>query len=596
MPLPIEDYALVGDCQSAALVGRDGSVDWLCLPRFDSEACFAALLGTPQNGRWLIQPREEIREVTRRYRDETLILETTVRTDGGEATLVDFMPIRSDVPDLVRIVAGVRGRVRMRMELIIRHDTGAMFPWIQRVEDGIIAVAGADALHLQSGVELSGECDLAAEFDVKEGQRVPFVLTWYPSYRERPEAIDPEQALEENERWWRDWSSRCRCESRWRKAVVRSLITLKALTYSPSGGIAAAPTTSLPENLGGGRNWDYRYCWLRDATFTLCALMNAGYLDEAKAWRQWLLRAVAGDPRRVQPLYTLTGERQILEREAEWLPGYEESRPVRLGNGACRQRQLDIFGAVIDALYIARKHNLAGSDHAWSIQQALVEHLEEIWHEPDRGIWEMRGKSLNFTHSKVMAWVALDRAIKALEASGRKGPLARWKKLRRRIHEEVCQRAFDEELNSFTQAYEHREIDAATLLIPLVGFLPPDDSRVRGTIAAVEERLITKDGFIARYDTRSGVDGLPPGEGAFLMCTFWLADNYALGGREAEARELFERLLETANDVGLMAEEYDPHSGRFLGNFPQAFSHVSLVNTAGNLAAGGGGTQVRREP
>jgi len=584
MPSPIEDYAIIGDCHTAALVGRDGSIDWLCFPRFDSGACFAALLGTEENGRWLLAPSSKIKNIRRRYRDGTLVLETDYETDDGAVTLIDCMPPRSREPDVIRLAVGRRGRVRMRMQLVIRFDYGSIIPWVRRADKGIRAIAGPDALVLQTNVALRGEgFTTTAEFTVSEGERIPFVLMWYPAHQPMPPVVDPEETLIHTEQWWRDWSGRCSYEGLWRDAVIRSLITLKALTYAPTGGIVAAPTTSLPERLGGVRNWDYRYCWIRDATFTLYALMLGGYTEEAAAWREWLLRAVAGKPSQLNIMYGLSGERRLTEIELGWLPGYEGSLPVRIGNAAHQQYQLDVYGEIMDALHLARRTGLEPSEDAWRVQSALIAFLESGWSEPDEGIWEVRGPRRDFTHSKIMAWVAVDRMVKAIERFGLQGPVERWRKLRTAIHQEVCQKGFDRERNTFVQFYGGKELDASLLMIPLVGFLPTDDPRVRGTVEAIERNL-TNDGFVARYATKQEVDGLPAGEGAFLACSFWLADNFALLGRRDEALRLLERLLELRNDVGLLSEEYDTANRRLVGNFPQAFSHVSLINTASNLS------------
>jgi GH15 family glucan-1,4-alpha-glucosidase len=594
MPSRIEDYAVIGDCHTAGLVARDGSMDWLCLPRFDSGACFAALLGNEEHGRWLLAPAGKILRIQRRYRDGTLVLETDYETDDGTVTVIDCMPPRSKEPDVVRLVVGKRGRVRMRMELIVRFDYGSIVPWVRRNENGIRAVAGPDTLLLQTDVPVRGEgFRTQADFTVSEGERLPFVLIWHPSHGPAPSTIDAEKTIAHTERWWAEWSSRCAYEGRWREAVVRSLVTLKALTYAPTGGIAAAVTTSLPEQLGGVRNWDYRFCWLRDATFTLYALMLGGYTDEACAWREWLLRAVAGRPSQLNIMYGLAGERRLTELELDWLPGYEGSAPVRIGNAAWRQFQLDVYGELMDALHLARRAGLDPDENAWRVQRALMDFLESAWKEPDEGIWEVRGPRRHFTHSKVMAWVAVDRMVKAVERFGLAGPVERWRGLRATIHDEVCAAGFDHEQNSFVQYYGAKDLDASLLMIPLVGFLPATDSRVRGTVEAIERHLVT-DGFVARYPTRQHVDGLPPGEGAFLACTFWLADNLALLGRQDDALRLFERLLALRNDVGLLSEEYDPGRKRLLGNFPQAFSHVSLVNTAYNLARAMGPAEDRR--
>ena len=584
MALRIEDYAIIADLQSVALVGKDGAIDWLCLPRFDSDACFAALLGTRDNGRWQIAPEGQVVAVRRNYRPGTLVLETDFETEDGAVTLIDLMPISGQGTDVVRIVVGRRGRVPMRMDLVIRFAYGSAVPWVRRTAGGIEAVAGPDALRLTTPVEVHGE-ELAtvARFSVGAGERVPFVLTWSPSHLPDPGPVDAEKALTESEQSWREWSGRCAVEGPYRELVLRSLITLKALTYQPTGGIVAAATTSLPEKIGGVRNWDYRICWLRDATFTLYSLLHAGYSEEARAWRAWLLRAAAGDPSQLQILYGLAGERRIPELELDWLSGYEGSRPVRIGNAASRQLQLDVYGEVMDAMHLSRRSGLA-DEAEWALQRALMEYLETIWEGPDEGIWEVRGPRQHFTHSKVMAWVAFDRAVKGIEEYGLAGPLERWRSVRDQIHAEVCARGFDPATGSFVQAYESKAIDASLLMLPLVGFLPPDDPRIRGTVARVERELL-RDGFVARYLTHAAVDGLPPGEGAFLACSFWLVDNYVLQGRKAEAKALFERLAGLVNDVGLLSEEYDPVARRQVGNFPQAFSHVSLVNSALNLTA-----------
>ena len=592
----IEDYALLGDTQTAALVGRDGSIDWLCLPRFDSGACFASLLGDHRHGRWLLSPPGQVSPPRRRYRPGTLILETEFETDGGVVRLIDFMPPRDSSPIVVRIVEGVRGAVRMRMELIVRFDYGSISPWIRRIDGLLSAVGGPDSLSLQTPVEVRSEHPaIVAEFTVSGGARIPFVLIWSPSHLPRPAPVDAQRTLVETEAWWSEWSERCTYKGPYREQVLRSLITLKALTYAPTGGIVAAPTTSLPEAAGGVRNWDYRYCWLRDATFTLYALMAAGYRDEARAWRDWLLRAVAGDPARLQIMYGPGGERRLRELVLDWLPGYEGSAPVRIGNAAVDQRQLDVYGEVMDTLHQARRIGIEGDGVSWPLQQQLLEFLEAAWREPDEGIWEVRGPRRHFTHSKVMAWVAADRAVKDIETYGLPGDAERWKRLRDGIHEEVCRKGYDPDRRSFVQYYGGKELDSSLLMIPLVGFLPAEDDRVRSTVAAIEREL-GQDGFVLRYQTSASghVDGLPPGEGVFLACTFWLADNYWLLGRRAEARRLFERLLALCNDVGLLSEEYDPVAGRFLGNFPQAFSHVSLVNTAFNLSQDVGPAEHRK--
>ena len=593
MPSRIEDYALIGDCETAALVGRDGSIDWLCFPRFDSPACFAALLGTPEHGRWLISPAEEILTVRRRYREGTLVLETEYETASGMVRIIDCMPPRSKSPDVVRIVEGRRGQVRMRMELIIRFDYGSVIPWVRRTETGLMAIGGSDAFRLLTAVELRGEnFRTVSEFAVSEEERIPFTLTWYPSHLPPPPDEKPEQEVQETERWWREWSGQCNYEGEWREAVMRSLITLKALTYAPTGGLVAAITTSLPEKLGGMRNWDYRYCWLRDATFTLYALMACGYVEEARAWREWMLRAVAGKPSQANILYGVMGERRLPEVELDWLPGYENSKPVRVGNAACTQFQLDIYGEVMDALHLARRAGLEMDENTWQVQKALMDFMETAWEMPDEGIWEIRGSRRHFTHSRVMAWVAVDRGVKAVERFGLKGPVERWRELRDKIHADVCERGFDKELDSFVQYYGAKEVDANLLMIPLVGFLLATDPRMVGTVKAIQKYLVN-DGFVMRY--ASDVDGLPPGEGVFLACTFWLADNLALQNRYTEARETFERLLELRNDVGLLSEEYDTSARRLVGNFPQAFSHVGLINTVLNLTKTHGPARERHQ-
>jgi GH15 family glucan-1,4-alpha-glucosidase len=580
----IEDYALIGDCWTGALISRDGSIDWLCLPRFDSAACFAALLGTPDNGRWLLRPQGEIRSRSRRYRDETLVLETEFETDGGTVAVIDFMSRHNDVPDVVRIVEGRGGTVPMRMELVFRLDYGSVVPWVRRCDGGLVAVAGPDSLFVRTDVPMRGEdFRTLAEFDVRDGERRTFTLSWRASNESPPEAVDPLGSLQATVEVWERWVGACNYDGRWRDAVVRSLITLKALTFQPTGGMIAALTTSLPEQLGGSRNWDYRLCWLRDATLTLFALIDAGYLDEAAAWRDWLMRAVAGQPSRIQPLYGVAGERWLPEFEIGWLPGYERSRPVRVGNRAHVQLQLDVFGELMDTLHLARCRGLAPEPHVWNFQRALIEHLETVWREPDEGIWEVRGERRQFTYSKVMAWLAVDRAVKSVEQFQLDGPHEKWRKLRDGIHADVCKNGFNHARNSFTQSYGARHLDASLLVLPLVGFLPPSDPRIQGTVAAIEREL-SCDGFIRRYNTDANVDGLSGGEGVFLMCSFWLADVLALLGRKQDAIDLFERLLDVRNDVGLLAEEYDPVEKRFLGNFPQAFSHVALINTARNLS------------
>jgi len=580
----IEDYALIGDCHSAALVGRDGSIDWLCWPRFDSPACFAALLGTPENGFWRIAPKEQAK-ATRRYRPDTLILETEFETAAGAVTLVDFMPVRDSHADLVRMVVGKRGRVAMHSEGALRFDYGASLPWISIDEHGrrLRAVAGPDLMELRSPVPLEkGERRTCASFEVAEGESYAFVLTHGPSHLPVRGALDAKAALAETERFWRKWAARCTVKGEFADAARRSLITLKALTYAPTGGIVAAPTASLPEKIGGVRNWDYRFCWLRDATLTLLAFMNGGFYEEARAWREWLVRAVAGSPAQMQIMYGIAGERRLTEWELGWLAGYEGSQPVRCGNAASEQVQLDVYGEVMDALYQACKGGLARHDQVWSLQRAMLEHLAKAWVQPDQGIWEVRGLPRHFTYSKVMAWVAFDRGVKMAEHFGMPGPVDEWRRLRARIHEEVCRRGVSAKRGCFVQSYGSEELDASLLLIPLTGFLSIEDKRVVATIDAVQKEL-TVDGLVLRYLTHESIDGLPPGEGAFLACSFWLADALCLLGRRDEARELFARLAGLANDVGLLAEQYDPSAQRFLGNFPQAFSHVGLVNSAMNL-------------
>lgn len=584
MPLRIEDYALIGDCHTAALVGKDGSIDWLCLPRFDSPACFAALLGEPRHGRWLLAPKSKINLVRRQYRDDTLVLNTEFETAEGKVGVIDFMPARDLDSNLVRIVEGRGGRVPMRMELILRFDYGSIVPWVHRTDCGISAIAGPDTVDVLSPIPMRGEdCTTIAEFEVGPGERVPFSMSYRPSHRQGTSIGDSPAALQETEAWWREWTSRCTYSGPYREAVVRSLVTLKALTYEPTGGIVAAPTTSLPESIGGVRNWDYRICWLRDATLSLLALLNCGYTDEAGAWRAWLTRAVAGDPEMAQIMYGLAGERRLPEWEVAWLPGYEKSKPVRVGNAAHEQLQLDVYGEVFDALFQARQAGLASLDESWRVGRKLLEWLAKNWDQPDDGIWEVRGPRQSFVHSKVMSWVAFDRAVKILEQKRREGPLDEWRELRDAIHRQVCDKGFDRSRNTFTQAYGSRALDASLLIMPLVGFLPAEDARMKGTVAAIEKHLM-HDGFVARYDTHTTKDGLPPGEGVFLPCTFWYADNLALQGREKEAAKIFDRLLKLRNDVGLLSEEYDPASRRLLGNFPQAFTHIGLINTALNLS------------
>ena len=580
----IEDYALIGDGETAALVARNGSIDWLCWPRFDSGSCFAAILGDESHGNWRIAPALDDVRVTRRYEPGTLVLETVFESADAAVSMLDLMPLRHSSSHVVRIVRGLRGRMPMRMDLRLRFDYGRSVPWVTRSGDGSLrAIAGPDMVILRCGPPVRG-VDLAtiAEFDVVAGESVPFVLSYSPSHIEPEQLGDPERALERTRAFWSEWTEQCTYEGEYREHVERSLITLKALIYQPTGGVVAAPTTSLPEKIGGPRNWDYRFCWLRDATFTLLALMDAGYMAEAEAWRTWLLRAAAGSPAQLQIMYGLAGERRLDEWTVPWLPGHADSGPVRIGNAAHGQLQLDVFGEVLDALYHAREAGLEGSVDAWNLQRALVCHLETVWDRPDEGIWEVRGGPQHFTHSKVMAWVALDRAIKGAEQFSLGAPLARWKELRARIQREVCEHGFDRSRNTFVQTFGGKALDASLLMLPLVGFLPADDPRMRGTVEAIEREL-TVDGFVLRYDTTETEDGLPPGEGAFLACSFWLVDNLILLGRLDDARALFERLLDIRNDVGLLAEEYDPVSRRFLGNFPQAFSHIGLIDSAFNL-------------
>lgn len=594
MSLPIEDYALVGNCLTAALVGKDGSVDWLCLPRFDSAACFAALLGTPDNGRWRIHPVGVERCRARRYQEGTLILETDFETDDGAVTIIDFMPLPQGSHEMIRMVVGRRGTVEMEMDLVVRYDYGSIVPWVSGMPRGLRAVAGPDTLRLRTDVELKGQgLRTVARFVVHPNQRVPFVLSWYPSHHNMPPDLDPRQALVNSQQWWSRWSNRCTYQGDWQEPVRRSLITLKGLTYEPSGGIIAAPTTSLPEDLGGKRNWDYRYCWVRDATFTLYALLIGGYRDESRQWRQWLLRAVAGTPEQLQIMYGIEGNRRLTEFEVEWLSGYEDSKPVRIGNAAHSQLQLDVFGEVMDCFHLAHRAGLKPLATAWHVQRRLLDYLETLWRKPDEGLWEIRGEPQHFTHSKVMAWVAFDRAVKAIRRWGLEGPVERWTAVRDEIRQEVLDRAFDPKRNSFMQAYGSPHLDAATLMIPLVGFLPATDPRMQGTVQAIEENL-RLDGFVRRYHNSSGVDGVGGDEGAFLVCSFWLADNYELMGDRAKAVQLFEKLLSLRNDVGLLSEEYDPRKNRMLGNFPQALSHVGLINTARNLSDKPGGPAYQR--
>jgi GH15 family glucan-1,4-alpha-glucosidase len=589
MPGRIEDYAVIGNCETMALVGRDGSIDWLGMPRFDSAACFAALLGEPDHGRWIVAPVTAVTSTKRRYRGNTLILETSFETATGMACVIDFLTRRDGVSDLVRLVRGERGSVAMRSELIVRFEYGSIVPWVSRRGDHRREItAGPDRLVFDAGVPLHGRnFRTVGEFEVTAGQDIAFTLSWSRSYHPDPLPLQATQALAEVEAFWSDWSARFEPSGPWSATVMRSLLTLKALSHRETGGIVAAGTTSLPEKIGGNRNWDYRFCWLRDATFTLYALLGAGFVAEAKAWRGWLLRAVAGSPEDLQIMYGVAGERRLAEYEVPWLPGYEKSAPVRIGNAAAGQVQLDVYGEVLDALYVARKAGLAGNAASWALERAMIEHLETIWDQPDDGIWEVRGGRKHFTHSKVMAWVAFDRMVRSAEEFGLDGPVAHWRDIRDVIHRQVCENGFDRAQNSFVQSYGGTTLDASLLLIPIVGFLPPSDPRIRGTLSAIERHLM-RDGFVLRYHTTAGTDGLPPGEGVFLACSFWLADNYILQGRYEEARKLFERLVSLCNDVGLLAEEYDPDAKRQLGNFPQAFSHLALINTAHNLISANG--------
>jgi GH15 family glucan-1,4-alpha-glucosidase len=581
----IEDYGLIGDCETAALVGRDGSIDWLPWPRFDSPACFSALLGSARNGRWVIQPADPAAHVSRRYRGNTLILETRFETAEGVVTVIDFMPPRGANPNLVRIVRGDGGRVRVRTELVLRFDYGRLIPWVDRGEHGTWrAVSGPDMATLDTPVTLQGrDFTTFAEFDVVAGDTVPFVLAYHRSHTRPAGALDPRSALDLTETFWEEWATGARLDGTWSDAVMRSLLTLKALTYAPTGGIVAAPTTSLPEHIGGTRNWDYRFCWLRDASLTLHALMQAGYVGEAHAWRDWLLRAAAGAPSQMQIMYGLSGERRLPEWIADWLPGYEGSQPVRIGNAAARQLQLDVYGEVVNVLFQGQQRGIAMSRANRSFLHAVLEHLEAVWERPDAGIWEVRSRPRHFTYSKVMAWVAFDRAVRMAEAFGIDAPVQRWRTLRAQVHDDVCRRGFNRQMGSFVQSYGSRQLDASLLLLPRMGFLPATDPRIRGTIEAVERHLL-RDGLVMRYDSAAPRDGLPPSEGAFLACSFWLDDAYVATGRVDDASALFERLMGLRNDLGLLSEEYDTVAGRQIGNFPQAFSHIALVNTAFNLA------------
>jgi GH15 family glucan-1,4-alpha-glucosidase len=581
----IEDYGLIGDCETAALVGRDGSIDWLCWPAFDSDACFTALLGTPRHGRWKIAPAEEVTKTSRRYWDNTLILETRFETANGVVALIDFMPPRGHASDVVRLVRGVSGRVKLRMELVIRFGFGTDIPWVKRTDDGaLLAICGPDMTVLRTPVETRGEdMTTVADFEVGEDETIPFVLTYGPSHLPLPEPINPAHALEDTEDFWTEWCSYCTYEGDCRDLVMRSLITLKALTYGPTGGIVAAPTTSLPEKLGGQRNWDYRFCWLRDATFTLLALMNSGYTEEASAWHNWLLRAVAGAPANMQIMYGIMGQRRLLEWEAGWLSGYEGALPVRVGNAAHAQLQLDVYGELIDAFHQSRMAELELDEGSWAVECAVLEHLAEVWDQPDHGIWERRGEGRHYVSSKVMTWVGFDRGIKSAEKFGFKAPLDRWRTLRDTIHRDVCENGFDREQNAFVESYGSQLLDASILLLPSVGFLPASDPRVLGTLAAIEKHMM-RDGFVLRHDPREISDEKQPIEGAFLACSLWLADAFVLAGEIAKAQAVFDRVVAVANDLGLLAEEFDSGEGRQTGNFPQALTHIALINTAHNLS------------
>jgi GH15 family glucan-1,4-alpha-glucosidase len=588
---PIESYAVIGDCETAVLVGLDGSIDWLCWPHFDSDACFARLLGSEDNGRWMLAPAGKVEKTTRKYRDHTLILETTFEADDFAVMLIDFMPVRGTNSDIVRIVKGIRGSAPMKMEMSLRFNYGATVPWVTRSDGAIQAIAGPDLVVLRTTAPLTGEgLTTVSEFTVNPGESVDFVMSYGPSHLHVPRAIDVSLAASETQRFWEKWAAASTYEGPYGDAVERSLITLKTLTYKPTGGIVAAVTTSLPEQLGGPRNWDYRYCWLRDATFTLLAFMHGGYYQEARAWQGWLLRAIAGSPDQVQIMYGIAGQRYLPEREITWLAGYEDSKPVRIGNAASEQLQLDIYGEVMAAFYQALNRLGKEGELSFAMLRAMVEHLETIWQEPDEGIWETRGGRQHFTYSKVMAWVAFDRAIKAAGLLHAGAPVERWQKVRTKIHDEICSQAYNEKLGSFVQSYGSEHLDASLLLMPMVGFLPAEDPRVRGTLKAIEGNLMSG-GLVLRYNTEKVSDGLPPGEGVFLACSFWMVSALKLQGRDADAKKLFERVLALANDVGLLSEEYDTGAKRLVGNFPQALSHISLVNAAFNLAGSPAGTE-----
>ena len=598
MSEPIESYALLGDMQTAALVSRTGSIDWLCVPRFDSPACFAALLGDDDNGFWRLAPAGARECSHRAYDGDTLVLHTDWETADGAVRVIDFMPLREQAPDVVRIVEGLSGSVEVSCEIRIRFDYGALTPWVRRIDGGFSATAGPDSVYLRTPVRLEGrDYTHKATFTVREGERVPFVLTWHPSNLSPPKQVDAEIALRQALDYWHGWASECRYDGEWSDAVMRSVITLKALIYEPTGGVVAAATTSLPEALGGERNWDYRYCWLRDASMMLQGMVYDGHFDEARAWREWLLRAIGGDPTKLRIMYGLSGERRLAEQELDHLSGYAGSKPVRIGNAASDQRQLDVYGEILDALHLDRASGLSAEDDAWSMQLGLLGYLESIWQEPDKGLWEMRGDPQHYVHSKVMAWAGFDRAVRAVEHFGLDGPVEHWREIRDQIHAEVCDKGFDEKRNTFTQYYGSKALDAATLLLPQVGFLPGDDPRIRGTIDAVQKDLLV-DGFLRRYDNDETNDGFDSEEASFVVCTIWLADTLHLAGREDEAREVFERVLSIRNDVGLLAEEYDTKKRRQLGNVPQAYSHVGLVNTARALSRHGAaaGRVHRHEP
>ena len=597
MSVLLEDYGFIGDTHTAALIGINGSIDWMCLPRFDSAACFAALLGGEQNGHWRIAPAQPCKKVSHAYRKDTLILETEFEAECGAVRLIDFMPPRVSYPNMVRIIEGIWGQVEMEMKLVVRFDYGNTIPWAQRVGSDSIMIAGPDALMLRSDLETRGKnLSTVAEFSTAAGERNYFALSWYPSHEKPPGLIDPERALKETQDYWLDWVSHSTCEGEWRDIMVRSLITLKALTYAPTGGVVAAATTSLPEQIGGVRNWDYRFCWLRDATFTLYSLMQSGFTEEASQWIEWLLRAIAGDPADLQIMYGLAGERRLPEFELKHLSGYENSRPVRIGNAASEQFQLDVYGETLAAMHVARTVGIDSGSSSWRLQRLLVKFVEKIWDKPDNGIWEIRGPRRHFTHSKVMAWVALDRAVKAVEQFGLEGDLDRWRSLRRSIHEEVCEKGYSPSRGAFTQYYGSDNLDASLLMIPLVGFLPPTDERVVATVELVQKELVV-DGFVLRYhpDNSAHVDGLPPGEGSFLPCSFWLVHCLCLMGRHTEADTFFRRLVAVCNSLGLLSEEYDAKRKRQVGNLPQAFSHVGLINSARSLSQPHGASRHRSD-